>query len=89
VGSYLTKRLGAEYDMAPTVNDLHSAVASQTAMIYTTWHDDDRINQILKISKPAGVPLMVDQPAGILRTPTSRATPSSALTFTVSAAARV
>ena len=56
---------GAKLIVAPTVNDLHSAMTSQTAMIYTTWHDDDRINQILKISKPAGVPLMVDQAAGI------------------------
>jgi uncharacterized pyridoxal phosphate-dependent enzyme len=56
---------GAKLIVAPTVNDLHSAITSQTAMIYTTWHDDDRINQLLKISKPAGVPLMVDQAAGI------------------------
>ena len=56
---------GAKLIVAPTVNDLHSAITSQTAMIYTTWHDDDRITQILKISKPAGVPLMVDQAAGI------------------------
>jgi len=56
---------GAKLIVAPTVNDLHSAMTSQTAMIYTTWHDDERINQILKISKPAGVPLMVDQAAGI------------------------
>ena len=56
---------GAKLIVAPTVNDLHSTMTSQTAMIYTTWHDDERINQILKISKPAGVPLMVDQAAGI------------------------
>ena len=56
---------GAKLIVAPTVNDLSSAITSQTAMIYTTWHDDDRITQILKISKPAGVPLMVDQAAGI------------------------
>ena len=56
---------GAKLIVAPAVNDLKSAITSQTAMIYTTWHDDDRIQQILKISKPAGVPLMVDQAAGI------------------------
>ncbi len=56
---------GAKLIVAPTVNDLNSAITSHTAMIYTTWHDDDRITQILKISKPAGVPLMVDQAAGI------------------------
>jgi uncharacterized pyridoxal phosphate-dependent enzyme len=56
---------GAKLIVAPTVNDLNSVITPQTAMIYTTWHDDDRINQILKISKAAGVPLMVDQAAGI------------------------
>ncbi len=56
---------GAKLIVAPTVDDLKSAITSQTAMIYTTWHDDDRLNQILGISKPAGVPLMVDQAAGI------------------------
>jgi seryl-tRNA(Sec) selenium transferase len=56
---------GAKLIVAPTVNDLHSAITAQTAMIYTTWHDNDRITQMLKISKPAGVPLMVDQAAGI------------------------
>ena len=56
---------GAKLIVAPTVNDLHTAMTSQTAMIYTTWHDDERIKQILSISKPAGVPLMVDQAAGI------------------------
>jgi uncharacterized pyridoxal phosphate-dependent enzyme len=56
---------GAKLIVAPTVSDLHSAITAQTAMIYTTWHDNDRITQMLKISKPAGVPLMVDQAAGI------------------------
>ena len=56
---------GAKLIVAPTIKDLNSAITPQTAMIYTTWHDDDRISQILKISKPAGVPLMVDQAAGI------------------------
>jgi seryl-tRNA(Sec) selenium transferase len=56
---------GAKLIVAPTVSDLRSAITAQTAMIYTTWHDNDRITQMLKISKPAGVPLMVDQAAGI------------------------
>jgi seryl-tRNA(Sec) selenium transferase len=79
---------GAKLIVAPTVNDMHSAMTSQTAMIYTTWHDDERINQILKVSKPAGVPLMVDQRPAYLHTPTSRAMPSSVLTFSASAGAR-
>jgi seryl-tRNA(Sec) selenium transferase len=56
---------GAKLIVVPTLDDLPSALTSQTAMIYTTWHDDDRITRILKISKPASVPLMVDQAAGI------------------------
>ena len=36
----------------------------QTAMVYTTWRDD-RLERILKITKPAGVPLLVDDAAGI------------------------
>ncbi|HET6219926.1 MAG TPA: hypothetical protein VFE27_23065 [Acidobacteriaceae bacterium] len=59
---------GAKLIVAPTVKDLNSAITSQTAMIYTTWHDDDHITQILKISKAAGVPLMVDQAAGGIET---------------------
>jgi seryl-tRNA(Sec) selenium transferase len=56
---------GARLIVAPAIDDLAKSITSQTAMIYTVWHDDDRLNQILKISKPAGVPLMVDQAAGI------------------------
>ena len=56
---------GAKLIVAKTVDDLHSTMTSQTAMIYTDWEDDDRLTQILKISKPAGVPLMVDMAAGI------------------------
>jgi seryl-tRNA(Sec) selenium transferase len=56
---------GAKLIVVSTVNHLKTAISSQTAMIYTTWGDDDRINQILKISKPAGVPLMVDQASAI------------------------
>ena len=56
---------GAKLIVAKTVDDLHTAMTSQTAMIYTTWEDDDRLKQILSMSKPAGVPLMVDMAAGI------------------------
>lgn len=56
---------GAKLIVAHTVNDLSTAITSQTAMIYTDWEDDDRIKQILSISKPAGVPLFVDMAAGI------------------------
>ncbi len=56
---------GAKLKVAKTVEDLPSVMNSQTAMIYTDWTDEERIKQILAISKPAGVPLMVDDAAGI------------------------
>ncbi len=56
---------GAKLVVAPTVNDLQSAITSQTAMIYTTWGTDEILQSILKISKPAGVPVMLDQASAI------------------------
>ena len=47
---------GAKLIVAPTVNDLPAALTSQTAMVYTTW-GDERLQSILKITKPAGVPV--------------------------------
>jgi seryl-tRNA(Sec) selenium transferase len=52
---------GAKLVVAPTVNDLPAALTSQTAMVYTTWGDDERLQSILKITKPAGVPVLLDQ----------------------------
>jgi seryl-tRNA(Sec) selenium transferase len=52
---------GAKLIVAPTVNDLPAALTSQTAMVYTTWGDDERLQSILKITKPAGVPVLLDQ----------------------------
>ena len=51
---------GAKLIMAQTVDDLPGALTSQTAMVYTTW-GDDRLQKILAITKPAGVPVMLDQ----------------------------
>ena len=34
-------------------------------MIYTGWQDYDRVASILKVSKPAGVPLLVDAADGL------------------------
>ncbi len=51
---------GAKLITALTVDDLPSALTSQTAMVYTTW-DDDRLQNILKLAKPAGVPVLLDQ----------------------------
>ena len=55
---------GAKLVIAPTVDDLKAAITPQTAMIYTTWKDE-RVPEVLKISKPAGVPVLLDAAAGI------------------------
>jgi seryl-tRNA(Sec) selenium transferase len=55
---------GGKLIVAKTVEDLQPAMTSQTAMVYTTWRDD-RIERILKITKPAGVPVLLDDAAGI------------------------
>jgi seryl-tRNA(Sec) selenium transferase len=43
---------------------LQPAITPQTAMVYTTWRDD-RIESILKITKPAGIPVLLDDAGGI------------------------
>src|SRR6185312_1759405 len=56
--------VGGKHVIATTVNDLQSAITSQTAMVYTTFKDD-RLPNALKITRAAGVPLFVDDAAGI------------------------
>src|SRR5580700_6600371 len=55
---------GGKLVIAQTVDDLQSAITPQTAMVYTTWRDD-RLESTLKITKAAGVPLLLDDAAGI------------------------
>jgi uncharacterized pyridoxal phosphate-dependent enzyme len=55
---------GAKLVLAPTVDDLSPAIHSQTAMVYTTFRDD-RLLTVLKITRAAGVPLLVDCAANI------------------------
>ncbi len=55
---------GGKLVIAKTVDDLQPAINPQTAMVYTTWRDD-RIERILKITKPARVPVLLDDAAGI------------------------
>jgi seryl-tRNA(Sec) selenium transferase len=55
---------GGKLVIANTVGDLHSTLTPQTAMVYTTWRDD-RLEKVLKITKPAGVPVLLDDAAGI------------------------
>src|ERR1700722_12879633 len=56
--------VGGKLVVAKTVGDLQPAITPQTAMVYTTWRDD-RIERILKITKPAGVPVLLDDAGGI------------------------
>ncbi len=55
---------GGKLVIAKTVDDLQPAINAQTAMVYTTWRDE-RIERILKITKPARVPVLLDDAAGI------------------------
>jgi uncharacterized pyridoxal phosphate-dependent enzyme len=55
---------GGKLVLAKTVDDLKPAITSQTAMVYTTWRDE-RLDAVLKITKAAGVPLLLDDAAGI------------------------
>jgi L-seryl-tRNA(Ser) seleniumtransferase len=55
---------GAKLVVARTIADVPAALNANTAMVYTTWRDD-RLQQILKITKPAGVPVLLDDAAGI------------------------
>jgi uncharacterized pyridoxal phosphate-dependent enzyme len=57
---------GAKLVVVPSVDGLQAAINSNTAMIYdASQRDDETIKKILAISKPAGVPLLVDAAAGI------------------------
>ncbi len=55
---------GGKLVLAHEVEDLRSAITSQTAMVYTTWRDD-RLPKALAITRAAGVPLLLDDAAGI------------------------
>lgn len=56
--------VGAKLILAEKLEDLQSAITSQTAMVYTTWRDD-RLPNALKITRAKGVPLLLDDAAGI------------------------
>jgi L-seryl-tRNA(Ser) seleniumtransferase len=50
---------GGKLVVAQDLADLKGAINSQTAMVYTAYHDE-RVQDALKITKAAGVPLFVD-----------------------------
>ena len=55
---------GPKLVMAHTLDDLPGALSAKTAMVYTTWRDD-RLAKILTVTKKAGVPVLLDDAAGI------------------------
>ena len=55
---------GGKLVLAHKIDDLRSSITSQTAMVYTTWRDQ-RLVDALAITRPAEVPLLVDDAAGI------------------------
>jgi seryl-tRNA(Sec) selenium transferase len=56
---------GGKLVIANTADDLPAAITPQTAMVYTTWRDDERLTKALKITRAAGVPLFVDGSSAI------------------------
>ena len=55
---------GAKLVVVNELSDLRSAIHEQTAMVYTTWRDDN-LAKALEITRPAKVPLLLDDAAGI------------------------
>jgi uncharacterized pyridoxal phosphate-dependent enzyme len=55
---------GGKLVLAHDVDELQAALNDQTAMVYTTWRDD-RILKALDITRKEGVPMLLDDAAGI------------------------
>ena len=55
---------GAKLVTVASVDDLAGALTDRTAMVYTTWLGD-RLKAALALTKKAGVPLLLDDAAGI------------------------
>ncbi len=51
---------GGKLVVVDSAEKLQAAITPQTAMLYTDWADDEPLQGILKITKPAGVPILVD-----------------------------
>jgi seryl-tRNA(Sec) selenium transferase len=50
--------------LAQSIAELQPAINSQTAMVYTTWRDEN-LPKALEITRAANVPLLLDDAAGI------------------------
>lgn len=55
---------GAKLVIAKTLDELRGSINSQTAMVYTTWRDDN-LPKAVEITRQAKVPLLLDDAAGI------------------------
>lgn len=55
---------GGKLVLAHKLGDLGPVLNRRTAMVYTMWRDD-RLKEVLAITKPAGVPVLLDDAAGI------------------------
>jgi uncharacterized pyridoxal phosphate-dependent enzyme len=56
--------VGARLVMAYSHDELQATITDKTAVVYTTWRDE-RLEKALAITKKAGVPLLLDDAAGI------------------------
>jgi uncharacterized pyridoxal phosphate-dependent enzyme len=55
---------GGKLVLAPTQEDLRGAITPQTTLVYTTWRDE-RVLDALKVTRAAGVPLLVDASSAV------------------------
>jgi L-seryl-tRNA(Ser) seleniumtransferase len=55
---------GGKLVLAHSLDELAPALSERTAMVYTTWRDE-RLEKALVTTKKAGVPLLLDDAAGI------------------------
>lgn len=56
--------VGAKLVLVRAIEELRTAITENTAMVYTTWRDE-RLERALAITRPARVPLLLDDAAGI------------------------
>lgn len=56
--------VGAKLVLARGIEDLQPAINENTAMVYTMWRDE-RLEKILATTRPAKVPVLLDDAAGI------------------------
>jgi seryl-tRNA(Sec) selenium transferase len=55
---------GGKLVVVRATEELRAAITENTAMVYTTWRDE-RLERALAITRPARVPLLLDDAAGI------------------------